>query len=82
MVSKIFWALVPYIAGVGIIYGTWEYAQYYGWWKSIAVSVLMGAIGWMAVAWFGHQMPVVGYFLRKWEREANDTDNTRNQHPD
>ena len=57
-INQIFWALAPYLGVAGIIYGTWEYAIYYGLWMALLVSGLMGIMGWLAVEilypmWFG-----------------------------
>ena len=56
--NEVFWFLAPYIGVVGVIFGTWQYMIYYGWWQALLVSGGCGLLGWMAVEmlypmWFG-----------------------------
>jgi hypothetical protein len=54
------WAFViPYMIYIWIYYS----------WQAFIINLLFGAIGFMAIYYMGEGIPVVGYFLRKWERE-------------
>jgi hypothetical protein len=48
----------------------WAWYEYG--WRLAVIWGVTGVLGFMAVYWFGELMPVVGYFIRKWEREKRD----------
>jgi hypothetical protein len=55
---KLLWDLVAVAAICGLIYGTVEFYQYAGPWKTLVMVPLMFVLGWMAInfiypLWFG-----------------------------
>jgi len=46
---KLFWDAVTVVAGIGMIWGTWQYAEYLGWGKALLMAVACGVFGLMAM---------------------------------
>ena len=62
------WALIiPYMIYIWIYYS----------WEAFIINALTGMIGYMATLYFGHLMPIVGYLLRKWDREKHEHEKSR-----
>lgn len=59
--------LIPYMTYIWMYYS----------WQAFIINIIFGVIGLASVQWFGHVMPIVGYFIRKWEREKQDGDARR-----
>jgi hypothetical protein len=38
------------------------------WRAGLAIGIVLAMFGYMAVFFFGHMMPGISYFLRKWEK--------------
>ena len=57
---KLLWDLVAIAASAGVIYGTVQYLEYAGPWKTLVMVPLMLVLGWLAVnviypLWHGHE---------------------------
>jgi hypothetical protein len=62
------WAIaIPYLIYIWIYYS----------WQAFVINIIFGILGLMAVLWMGEGIPIVGYFLRKWEREKREHDKRR-----
>jgi hypothetical protein len=59
------WVAVVVYMGYILVYYSWE---------AFIINVLAGAAGYLAVFYLGPMMPVIGYFIRKWERERHEHD--------
>ena len=55
---------------ITIIYMSYIWVYYS--WQAFIINVVAGVVGYLAFQYFGELMPVVGYFIRKWDREKHD----------
>ena len=56
--------------GFLIVYMSYIWVYYS--WQAFWINVGFGIVGFMATYWFGHLMPIVGYFVRKWDDRSNN----------
>ena len=64
---KLLWDLVAVAASAGVVYGTIQYLEYVGPWKTLVMVLLMLVLGWLVLVlgwlavtviyplWWGHE---------------------------